>query len=206
MPRGSLTCRNTLAFKLLAWSLVVSILLSSLPIPVAVVSESSSDANVPYPCRNGKCGCKSALQCWTSCCCHTPQQRLDWAAANGVKVPEYGQHLHQVVAAQKATVTSPKAACCEKVVSNSATKAACCSSNAKSNVATAKPRTNVVLSMLALGCRGSLGELANLPWAIVRLPEFNCGYLMPLESAIPLVDVQGPTQFYPPELPPPKSV
>ena len=211
-----------LATKLLVWSLVMSVLLASLPIPVAVVSHSPED-NTPYPCRDGKCGCKSAFQCWTSCCCHSAKERLDWAAKNGVAVPEYGQHLKQVVAEQKAS-ESAKPACCQtaKPVAPVAKAACCviapkpqgaspgcqsepgCHREIKAKAIADKPRTKIVLSMLALGCRGSSGELASLPWAIVHVPSSDAWVLGPLEFALAVINVQGPTQFYPPELPPPR--
>lgn len=199
-------CCTHLATKTLVWSLIVSILMASLPIPVAVVSQHSADADasIPYPCRNSKCGCKSALQCWTSCCCHTPQQRLDWAAKNRVAVPEYGQHLKQLVVEQKAEGVRAKPACCQKVQAVSSPKADCCSSKIKTDPIAVKAKMKVVVSMLALGCRGSSGELACLPWALVALPEPSRGTPSPLESNLLLVDDQGPAHFHPPELPPPR--
>lgn len=40
-----------------------------------------------YPCENCGCGCASATECWTHCCCHTEHQRLVWAISNGVMPP-----------------------------------------------------------------------------------------------------------------------
>lgn len=208
-----------LATKLLVWSLVMSVLLASLPIPIAVVSHDAAEDNTPYPCRDGKCGCKSAFQCWTSCCCHSAQERLDWAAKNGVVVPEYGQHLKRIVAEQRASQSAKpaccqkpkpaaavaKAACCQtKVPAVAVARASCCEVKAKTEVATAKPRTKIVLSMFALGCRGSSGELVSLPWAIVHASVSDSWVLGPLEFALAVVNVQGPSRFYPPELPPPR--
>ena len=219
MQRWLYKCGIHLATKILVWSLVMSVLLASLPIPIAVVSHDAAEDNTPFPCRDGKCGCKSAFQCWTSCCCHSAQERLDWAAKNGVAVPEYGQHLKQVVAEQKASeaakpaccqkakpiVPVAKAACCQKNVATVAKiKSSCCEAKAKAEVATVKPRTKIVLSMFALGCRGSSGELASLPWAVVQASSSDAWVLGPFEFALAVVDVQGPTQFYKPELPPPR--
>lgn len=41
-----------------------------------------------YPCDDHACGCVTASECWLHCCCHTHQQRLNWAAAHGVRPPE----------------------------------------------------------------------------------------------------------------------
>lgn len=42
----------------------------------------------PFPCQSHSCGCASAHQCWTSCCCFTPRHRLAWAIRHGVTPPE----------------------------------------------------------------------------------------------------------------------
>ncbi len=41
----------------------------------------------PFPCQSHACGCATAQQCWTSCCCFTPHQRLVWAVRNGITPP-----------------------------------------------------------------------------------------------------------------------
>lgn len=40
-----------------------------------------------YPCEDCGCGCASATECWTHCCCHSEHQRLVWAIENGVAPP-----------------------------------------------------------------------------------------------------------------------
>ncbi|MCU0719062.1 MAG: hypothetical protein MUC83_05115 [Pirellula sp.] len=42
-----------------------------------------------YPCKGNLCGCQTAQQCWTSCCCTTPEERLAWAIKNNVTPPVY---------------------------------------------------------------------------------------------------------------------
>lgn len=37
-----------------------------------------------YPCQHGRCGCTTAGHCWTSCCCHSPRERLAWAKRHGI--------------------------------------------------------------------------------------------------------------------------
>jgi hypothetical protein len=41
----------------------------------------------PFPCQSHSCGCATAHQCWTDCCCFTPRQRLAWAMRNRVTPP-----------------------------------------------------------------------------------------------------------------------
>lgn len=40
-----------------------------------------------YPCESCGCGCASATECWTHCCCHSEHERLVWAIENGVMPP-----------------------------------------------------------------------------------------------------------------------
>lgn len=231
------------ATKSMVWSLVASILLASLPIPIAVVSI-DQDSGGPFPCQGGHCGCKTAFQCWTNCCCNTPEERVAWARDNRVAIPEYAQDLHRLVVDQTASAAKP--ACCQKCatkvakavvqpLSRPVSKPACCtvpkaelpkaelliaespiaeSPKAESlaaaapetqgNVPQVRQRMRIVLSMMALGCRGSAGELASLPWAIVPLSKPMAVSLGVLESTLCLTDVSGPTQFFQPELPPPR--
>jgi hypothetical protein len=46
----------------------------------------------PFPCQSHSCGCATAHQCWTSCCCYTPHQRLVWAVRNGVEPPSSARY------------------------------------------------------------------------------------------------------------------
>lgn len=40
-----------------------------------------------FPCEDCGCGCTSARECWTHCCCHTEHERLEWAIKSGVMPP-----------------------------------------------------------------------------------------------------------------------
>jgi hypothetical protein len=46
-----------------------------------------SPAGDAFPCQDGGCGCSQAADCWTSCCCNTPHERLVWALERGVMPP-----------------------------------------------------------------------------------------------------------------------
>lgn len=77
----------------------------SLPCPAATRSGER------YPCEHCRCGCQSAEQCWTDCCCFTNQQKVEWAQQNGAAVPEF------VVAAaerEAAAVKKPKCPHCDR--------------------------------------------------------------------------------------------
>jgi hypothetical protein len=76
-------CR--LGFPLCGWlSLALFVfVISGLPIPVPF----ARDVSQAFPCMFHRCGCRDAQQCWKSCCCHTPSQRLAWAKAHDVQPP-----------------------------------------------------------------------------------------------------------------------
>ena len=74
-----------------------------LPLPMAPLPSNSpeKDQSQPFPCQNRPCGCRSAEQCWKKCCCFNNSQKIAWAKANQVKVPDY-----VVAAAKKEKLTS----------------------------------------------------------------------------------------------------
>jgi len=61
--------------------------LGVIPSPRVVMGWFGQMVGERYPCESCGCGCASATECWTHCCCHTEQQRLVWAIENGVMPP-----------------------------------------------------------------------------------------------------------------------
>ena len=61
------------------------------PLPLAPLPQKSleKDGSEPFPCQNRPCGCRSAEQCWKKCCCFNNAQKVAWAKANNVKVPDF---------------------------------------------------------------------------------------------------------------------
>jgi hypothetical protein len=51
----------------------------------------AKDHSQPFPCQDNPCGCQNAEQCWRHCCCHSPEERLAWARANGIEPPAYAE-------------------------------------------------------------------------------------------------------------------
>jgi hypothetical protein len=47
------------------------------------------DVSQPFPCQDNPCGCQSAEQCWTSCCCYTVEEHWAWARDHNVEPPPY---------------------------------------------------------------------------------------------------------------------
>ncbi len=75
------------------------------PLPRAGENVAHSE---PFPCQHHQCGCRSAEQCWRSCCCLSTQEKLAWATQHGVTPPDY-----VLAAAEMATRAHQSRACCE---------------------------------------------------------------------------------------------
>src|SRR4051794_28407127 len=58
------------------------------PLPAAPARK---DATIPFPCQDHPCGCQTAEQCWSGCCCFTPAERWAWAEAHHVRPPAYAE-------------------------------------------------------------------------------------------------------------------
>lgn len=153
--------------------MLLAFCISSLPIPIFHLDLSPADNSAAYPCQTCRCGCKTAFQCWTSCCCHTPEERLEWARKNGVTPPSYAILKSPV----KTTFVSAK----------SVSKSSCCNTTKEcgdSNIATCdqpqykacehctkaaekKKNQRWVFVLDALKCQGKSSSFSLLPWTIV---------------------------------------
>jgi hypothetical protein len=137
-------CSDSPLHRITAWTAILGYVLvaSGLPLPLGTVSpvESNSpaakrlagkDRSKPFPCMDKPCGCASAEQCFSNCCCHTPAERLAWAKAHQVEPAV-------LVALERRVATAPsvaaKGSCC-----TSQPKNACCKSETKPSCCGAKP-------------------------------------------------------------------
>lgn len=77
--------------RLLRLFVVLGICASLFPLPVARVpcNVPGKDDSAPFPCQNRPCGCMTAAQCWKKCCCFSNAQKIAWAKANHVQVPDF---------------------------------------------------------------------------------------------------------------------
>lgn len=175
--------------------------LSSLPIPICTVEVRDKDFSQPYPCQNSPCGCKSAEQCWKSCCCNTPAERLAWAKKNGVTPPSY------VVALTKSPA-KPKSACCSQKSSaqkehSEPTKVA--DSGTRKPASEVQQSRKIVLSVCALECQGRSSAFTLLPWTIlVTSQSFTFSPRAP-KAEHRSVDVHPASIDLEPDTPPPRQ-
>jgi hypothetical protein len=85
MSPGSTTQR------IVSWCLLA--LVGILQVPVDAGSSrvrGTKDLRVPFPCQGRACGCRSAEQCYSSCCCFSAAERQQFASEHGVDATIFG--------------------------------------------------------------------------------------------------------------------
>lgn len=97
---------------------VHGLVVSGVPLPMAggldAVAEkrlSVKERSTPFPCMDKPCGCATAEQCFTSCCCHTPAETLAWAKANRLE-PSLLEALERRLAVAEKPARRAKKSCC----------------------------------------------------------------------------------------------
>jgi hypothetical protein len=158
---------------------------AGIPLPGGNLPQKSAEN---FPCATTKCGCRTAEQCWRSCCCHTFAERIAWARMHGVRPPDHaiaqartaGLDLswlatsgnttlvcYSKMCCSSATATTARS-CCERPIAAVAAKSIkpCCAHRHE-----AKPTTtsdNRVIAWQSLKCKGhSQHWLAAVPPMIV---------------------------------------
>lgn len=134
-------------FRATTWLAIAgyALLASGLPLPLGMLTPrgdavadtrlAAKDRSRPFPCMDKPCGCATAEQCFATCCCHTPAERLAWAKAHSVE-PAVLVALERRVAADAAS-TQPAGGCC---AAKAPRKPACCSA-AGDDAPESAPRT-----------------------------------------------------------------
>lgn len=85
--------------------------------PIPTYLRTAADGQ-PFPCQQSQCGCSTAVQCWTSCCCTTLEQRVRWALENDVEIPSYAvlpppAVMEQLVLAHATGLATVEHRCCD---------------------------------------------------------------------------------------------
>ena len=209
---------DLLTRKAVAWSLLVCFCVAIFPLPLPSFEIASSELTESYPCKGGACGCKTAEQCWTSCCCNSPSQRLAWAVKRNVTPPAYAV-LEDTVEEngnatlrpiRKAAPASQSSSCCSKKSASESVRS-CCKKQptvdtkvAKNGAVRSKTVRSLVVSMLASKCQGKMFGFTQLPWMLPSLriepiPAHDSITTFLQSSATTLVSITRK-----PETPPPK--
>lgn len=202
-----------------AITLLLSFCCALLPVPSGGQIENSRSllrskaCSEPFPCQNCRCGCSSAEQCWTSCCCYSLRERLAWAKKNKVAPPAFVAYLVELdlelgsegsknrsIPSKPKSITEQlrRADCCHSF------KKTCCNKSKGTSKAKVRSSKNVI-RILALKCQGRVSLYSMLPW-------FNFewdGRRDWIESVAAPSWVIAPDDWewmvYPPDTPPPKN-
>lgn len=123
--------------KVITFLVLVCFCAASLPLPLATIDALDKDFSQPFPCQNSPCGCKTAEQCWTNCCCSGPAERFAWAEKHGVKPPSYARrptssetaqrsqtsgNVSRIAAKEKSTCGEREKSCCKERSIDAASK------------------------------------------------------------------------------------
>ena len=122
-PRAPLR-RITTWLAILGYTLVAS----GLPLPFGMIAPAAPDSPAakrvagkdrsrPFPCMDRPCGCATAEQCFTSCCCNTPAETLAWATAHRVEPAVLAALERRVAGDRPAVVKATKSSCCSSKAS-----------------------------------------------------------------------------------------
>ena len=200
--------------KLVSLLVLLAFCIATLPLPILQLDLSPSDDSTPYPCQSCHCGCKSAFQCWTSCCCHTPEERLEWAEKNGVTPPSYAilkSPATLPVFAATSQASKPTSCChnpnkscctsknCEPASDAKAAKCAACEKKLN------KKNQRWVFILDALKCQGKSSSFSVLPWTIIAKTitwNSTLSLLGMVESPVPILFVDSSLE---PATPPPRG-
>ena len=133
--------------------LLVTFALSGVLVFPTVAVRTATSQVERFPCENCACGCVSADICWDRCCCHSDEEKLRWAASQGVTPPGFLLDRVAQAARDRLRIAAARAACC------TAAAGSCCSASrpdeSSGDHEEAEPRTVVgVLMWKAAECRG----------------------------------------------------
>ena len=207
---------RTVRYRLFVVGVALAYLLVALEIPLPAAIH--KDTSQPFPCQDHACGCQTAEQCWTSCCCFTPEERWAWARAHDVQPPTYAEKPTPKPAEQPAahgwntvklrdrdhcaTATTTKS-CCRK----QGERASCCQTTPKPAAPQAAPRSGNVRwgsVMSAWRCQGFqtlwvvVGAVLPVPPSTTWSPDY------PPPSLFSLWDSHAILLSMPPPAPPPR--
>ena len=146
------------------WCTLLVFVLTNIPFPVpSSLGLISPDG--PFPCQGHGCGCGSALQCWTSCCCYDAAQRAQWAMDRRVVPPDYAV----VESNSECDSAHNDASCCTAKRSCSSSKSEQKPESKLDGKLTSKLTSKQSLRklglMLACPCRGGSTLMTTLPWS-----------------------------------------
>jgi hypothetical protein len=204
--------------RITSWMALIgyALVASGLPLPMGAASPAASnspaakrlavkDRSQPFPCMDKPCGCATAEQCFSNCCCNTPAELLAWAQANRLDPAVI------VALKRRAAAPAPEASCC-----STAAKPACCAEAAKASCCESsvpEPRepedspvsVHTVVLRAMLACGGSVAEWLAVGAALPPPPVMACDRAAEPIASLILTDESSLSERLAPEGPPPRS-
>lgn len=191
-----------------------------IPLPVARLSGGANtvaqqllaakDRSQPFPCRDKACGCITASQCFSSCCCNTPAETLAWARAHNLeagvitalqaRVAEDARATPSVASCCGSAAPAPAASCCSATPEDT-TPDACC---LEDDTLDEPVSTHTIVLKAMQACGGMLGEWLSLADATMPLPTLPVVCRTERGERLLLPDEHAVSQGIAPELPPPR--
>ncbi len=204
------------------WAVIGYVLVASgLPLPggvpptgadAAAKRLSAKDRSRPFPCMDKPCGCASAEQCFTNCCCNTPAELLAWARARRVDSAVIAA-LSRRAAAPGGTTSPPQQAarCC-----STAARPACCAEADQPACCGATPpvpaepeavpvAAPAVVLRAMLACGGIVAEWLAVGGSLPPPPVAACDRGGPPAAALTLFNESSLSERVAPEGPPPRA-
>ena len=181
-------------------------------VPISIGSSPEKSGEI-FPCMASSCGCRTADQCWRSCCCHSMTERLAWARKRGIEPPAVALAQARTAGLDLTLITTVRdscddeSSCCrsDSLVTDTSGKDNSCCSDHSVQAASSNDREGHIVAWRALACRGqSMNWLAAVPNMIIERPDVSLqtpliGWLGPASS-----DVAG-GESHDPAVPPPES-
>jgi hypothetical protein len=164
--------RDAVIHRFIAWLSLVGygLVASGLPLPLGAIAPGVAspaaekrlavkDRSMPFPCIDKPCGCVTAEQCFTNCCCNTPAETLAWATVHKVDPAVIAALQRRVAAPAEKTVAASSCCSAKKQASCCSTPSepVCCSEivsaeeTASPDVEPVSSHTAVLKAMLACG-------------------------------------------------------
>ncbi len=207
--------RQSSAVRKLFTGLAVAAYLATLcgvPLPQVAIKSAT-----PFPCQHHRCGCVSADQCWRSCCCFTPSERLAWAKEHHVTPPaelllamqadhEHDGHEHNghddaccSAGEHQHNADHEHASCCQKP------QRACCASSTKTPAATSSDvHVTWVLGLQALKCQGLSTLWVFSGAALPGAPTIEWDFQWQLQGVVAPLQCDASSIPATPPIPPPQ--
>jgi hypothetical protein len=150
-----------LSYRLGVLGVCLAYLLAALEIPLPISVFVHKDSSQPFPCQDHPCGCQTAEQCWSHCCCFTPEERWAWAKAHNVEPPAYAEMPVEKPAAtgwntvklrDRAQNQTAAKSCCQAKTE----QASCCkpAADRSAKAASSGSRSREMTTLTVLRCQG----------------------------------------------------